>query len=82
MRTTLDIDDGLLTKAKTLAVKERTSLSRLVKQRLALRLRSQVQLSNWQRLPSPVYFGTGGLRATVCDALTHRSPLNVADDTE
>ena len=47
MRITLDIDDGLLTKAKTLAAKERTSLARLIEQGLTLRLRTQVQPSNW-----------------------------------
>ena len=34
MRITLDIDDGLLTKAKTLVAKERTSLARLIEQGL------------------------------------------------
>ena len=80
MRTTLNIDDGLLT--KTLATKERTSLTRLEEQGLALRLRSQAQPPDWQQLPLPVYAGKGGLQATVADALTHRALLNAANDTE
>ena len=76
------VDDGLLTKAKTLAAKERTSLARLIEQGLTLRLSTQVQPSNWQRSPLPVYAGKRGLRATVDDALTHRALLDAADDTE
>ncbi len=63
-------------------MKERTSLTRLIEQGLALRLRTQAQLSNRQRLPLPVYAGKGGLRVTVADALTHRAMLDAADDTE
>jgi len=82
MRTTLDIDDGLLTKAKSLAAKGHTSLTRLIEQGLALRLRTQAQPSNQQRSTPPIYADKGGLRATVADALTHRTLLDAADDTE
>ena len=80
MRTTLDIDDGLLTKAKTLAAKEHTSLTRLIEQGLALRLRTRVQPSSKQRPELPVYAGKGGLRSTVADALSHRALLDAADE--
>ena len=80
MRTTLDIDDGLLTKAKSLAAKEHTSLTCLIEQGLALRLRAQATLPNRQRPALPVYAGRGGLRTTVADALTHRALLDAADD--
>ncbi len=85
MRTTLDIDDRLLTKAKLLAAKEHTSLTRLIEQGLALRLRTQVTSPSRQRPPPPpalpVYAGKGGLQTTVADALTHRALLDAADDT-
>ncbi len=80
MRTTLDIEDGLLTKAKTLAAKEHTSLTRLIEQGLALRLRAPVRPSNRQRPALPVYAGKGGLRTTVADALSHRALLDAADE--
>jgi hypothetical protein len=41
MRTTLDINDALLAKAKAVAAQEQTSLSRLMEEGLVLRLRSQ-----------------------------------------
>ena len=82
MRTTLDIDDGLLTKAKTLAAKEHTSLTRLIEQGLALRLRTRVQPSSKQRPALPVYVGKGGLRSTVADALSHRALLDAADEVQ
>lgn len=80
MRTTLNIDDGLLTKAKTLAAKEHTSLTRLIEQGLALRLRIPRKPSNRQQVALPVYAGKGGLRTTVADALSHRALLDAADD--
>lgn len=80
MRTTLDIDDGLLTKAKSLAAKEHTSLTRLIEQGLALRLRAQVTPASRHRPALPVYAGKGGLQTTVADALTHRALLDAADD--
>ena len=80
MRTTLDIDDGLLTKAKTLAAKEHTSLTRLIEQGLALRLRSPVKPSGHQQPALPVFAGKGGLRTSVADALSHRALLDAADE--
>lgn len=80
MRTTLDIDDGLLTKAKSLAAREHTSLTRLIEQGLALRLRAQAIPPERHRSALPVYAGKGGLRATVADTLTHRALLDAADD--
>lgn len=40
MKTTLDINDTLLANAKSLAAKQRTSLTRLIEEGLQLRLRS------------------------------------------
>lgn len=80
MRTTLDIDDGLLTKAKSQAAKEHTSLTQLIEQGLALRLRAQAKPINRRHPALPVYAGKGGLQTTVADTLTHRALLDAADD--
>lgn len=80
MRTTLDIDDGLLIEAKSLAAKEHTSLTRLIEQGLALRLRAQVAPPSQNRPALPVYAGKKGLQLTIADALTHRALLDAADD--
>ena len=78
MRTTLDIDDALLTKAKTVAAKEHTTLTRLIEQGLAMRLRSR---SGPAKRPAlPVYPGRGGLQPGVADATTHRAMLDAADE--
>ncbi|MBS4099472.1 MAG: hypothetical protein KGZ83_21930 [Sulfuricella sp.] len=81
MRTTLDIDDGLLTQAKLLAAKEHTSLTRLIEQGLALRLRTPTTPANRQRPTLPVYAGKQGLQTTVADTLSNRALLDAADDT-
>lgn len=82
MRTTLDIDDGLLTRAKSLAAQEHTSLTRLIEQGLVLRLRPQQAPAKQRRPALPVYAGKGGLRTSVADALSHRALLDAADDTQ
>lgn len=80
MRTTLDLDDSLLAKAKSQAAKEHTSLTRLIEQGLALRLRAK---KTRQKQPAlPVYAGKGGLRSTVADATSHRALLDAADDAQ
>jgi len=40
MRTTLDIEDGLLRQAKSFAAQEHISLTRLIEESLSLRLRA------------------------------------------
>jgi hypothetical protein len=60
MKTTLDLNDALLTKAKAFAARQRTSLTRLIEEGLQLRLRAR-------RAPAgpaprlPLYRGKGGL---------------------
>lgn len=79
MRTTLDLDDTLLVKAKALAAREHTSVTRLIEQGLALRLQvtgARVALD----ASLPVYPGRGGLRSTVVDATSHRALLDAADE--
>lgn len=80
MRTTLDLDDGLLAKAKSQAAKEHTSLTRLIEQGLALRLRTKKTRQKQSALP--VYAGKGGLRTAVADATSHRALLDAADDAQ
>lgn len=80
MRTTLDIDDELLTRAKSLAAREKTSLTRLIEQGIALRLRAEETVSNRPPPVLPVYPGKGGLRPGIADTLSHRALLDAADD--
>ena len=65
MRTTLDINDALLAKAKAAAAQEQTSLTRLIEEGPVLRLRPQTGRSDSARPPLPLYAGSGGLTASV-----------------
>ncbi len=76
MKTTLNLNDALLTKAKTLAAQERTSLTRLIEEGLQLRLRSQQVRAKPVRLP--VYRGKGGL-APGLSGLSNKAMLDAAD---
>jgi hypothetical protein len=76
MKTTLDLNDALLTKAKALAAEQHTSLTRLIEEGLQLRLRAQRAPSRPVRLP--VYRGKGGL-APGLDGLSNKDLLEAAD---
>jgi len=76
MKTTLDLDDALLAKAKSLAAQQRTSLTRLIEEGLQLRLRAQQVPAKRMRLP--VYRGTGGL-APGLSGLNNKAMLDAAD---
>ena len=58
MKTTLNIDDHLLTRAKAAAALGRTTLTQFVEEGLALRLRCAAG-GNARRRPLPVFDGTG-----------------------
>ena len=73
MKTTLDLNDALLTQAKTLAAQQRTSLTRLIEEGLELRLRAQQVPAKPVRLP--VYRGKGGLTG-----LSNKALLDAADE--
>jgi hypothetical protein len=61
MKTTLNIDDELLARAKATAARERKSLTRLIEEGLALRLRPAVsRKSRKSRMTLPVFMGEGG----------------------
>jgi hypothetical protein len=81
MKTTLDIDDELLVKAKAVSARERKSLTALIEEGLRLRLRLR-RTDSRQRAPSrplAIHKGHGGLAAGV-NPLSNRSLLDAADD--
>jgi hypothetical protein len=79
MKTTLNLDDALVIRAKALAARERTSLTRLIEDGLALRLRPPSSRSPRRRSLLPVYAGRGGLAPAVVDPLSNRSLLDAAE---
>lgn len=76
MKTTLNLNDALLTRAKTLAAQQRTSLTRLIEEGLQLRLRAQDAPKKPLRLP--VFHGKGGLVPGL-DGLSNKAMLDAAD---
>lgn len=77
MKTTLNLNDALVTQAKTLAAQQRTSLTRLIEEGLQLRLKAAPR-SRTAR-PLPVYHGKGGL-APGLDGLRNKELLDAADE--
>ncbi len=65
MKTTLDIDDQLLSEAKALAAHQRTSLTRLIEEGLHLRLRVRSPAGRRAKITLPLLKGRGGLVAGV-----------------
>lgn len=79
MKTTLDINDGLLADAKVLAVQQRTSLTRLIEEGLQLRLRSAASPAKSRARRIPVLKGRGGLVAGV-NPLSNKALLGALED--
>jgi hypothetical protein len=79
MKTTLDIDDELLVKAKAASARERKSLTTLIEEGLRLRLRHSRTSRHLRKKELPVHLGIGGLVAGI-DPLSNRSLLDAADD--
>jgi hypothetical protein len=79
MKTTLDIDNSLLANAKALAVRQRTSLTRLIEEGLQLRLRSARAMPKVGKRKIPVFKGRGGLVAGL-NPTSNKAMLNAADD--
>jgi Family of unknown function (DUF6364) len=78
MKTTLNINDQLLAHAKTLAIQQQTSLTRLIEEGLQMRLRAPTgPVKSRPRLP--IFKGRGGLVAGV-DPLRNQSMLAALDD--
>jgi hypothetical protein len=79
MKTTLDLDDALLVKAKALAAQQHTSLTRLIEEGLQLRLRARRPPKKSVKLP--VFHGEGGL-ASGLDGLSNRAMRDAADQDD
>lgn len=79
MKTTLDLDDDLLARAKALAAMERKSLTRLIEEGLSLRLRKAAPDQGGAQSVIPVFGGGGGLLAGI-DPCSNRSLLDACDD--
>ena len=82
MKTTLNLNDALLSDAKVLAAQQRTSLTRLIEEGLQLRLRkagAAPNLTKAQRHDIPIYRGQGGLMPGI-DASSNKALLEAAED--
>ncbi len=83
MRTTLDIDDALLKRAKRRAAQENTTLTALIEESLAAHLRA----ADTARTPAravrlPVFPGRGGLQPGISDPKSHQALLDAIDGTD
>jgi len=78
MKTTLDIDDALLVRAKAVSARERKSLTALIEEGLRLRLRSRQASNAGIDVKIPVFRGKGGLRPGI-DPLSNRSILEAIE---
>jgi len=79
MKTTLDIDDELLSEAKALAAQQRMSLTRLIEEGLHLRLRAKSVAGQRPKAGLPVLKGRGGLVAGV-DPRSNKALLGALGD--
>lgn len=79
MRTTLNLNNDLLAEARAFVAREHLSLTRLIEEGLALRLRQGEAIPSARPMPLPVYRGLGGLSAAVTDARSNRQLLDAAD---
>ncbi|KQP44673.1 DUF6364 family protein [Pseudorhodoferax sp. Leaf274] len=77
MKTTLNLNDALVTQAKTLAAQQRTSLTRLIEEGLQLRLKAAPRSRSTRSMP--VYHGKGGLAAGL-NGLRNKDLLDAADE--
>lgn len=78
MRTTLNIDDELMAEAKALAVRERTTVTRLIEEGLANRVRPGAAQASTCARRLPVFDGNSGMAPGV-DPRSNRSMLDAAD---
>jgi len=77
VKTTLDLRDDLLSKAKQQAAKEHISLTRMIEEGLTLRLRRS-RNGRRQLKPLPVSRRNGGLRQGI-DGCSNKSLFDAAD---
>lgn len=81
MKTTLNIHDSLLSEAKALAVRQKSTLTRLIEEGLRLRLRNEQPLLLKTKKIMPVFRGTQGL-ADGLTGLCTREMLDRLDETD
>jgi len=80
MKTTLNIDDELLAKAKAASAREKKSLTTLIEEGLRLRLRRRSMVKRGaRRTELPVFAGRGGL-VTGIDPTSNQSLMAAAGD--
>jgi hypothetical protein len=77
MKTTLNLNDALVTQAKILAAQQCTSLTRLIEEGLQLRLKVSAPRRVSKGLP--VYHGKGGL-APGLSGLSNTAMLEAAEE--
>ena len=78
MKTTLDLDDELIMRAKSQAVRERKSLTALIEEGLRLRLRRR-PIKRGGGVNLPVFRGGRGFAAGIHPSV-NRSIYDAADD--
>lgn len=78
MKTTLDINDRILAEAKALAAREQTSLTRLIEEGLALRMRPPARAARG-RATFPVSPVRGALHPHI-DYSSNKSMFEAADE--
>jgi hypothetical protein len=78
MKTTLDIDDELLVRAKALAAREQKSLTAIIEEGLRLRLRRKLAIFS-PPVELPVFRGGRGFAEGIV-AASNRSIYDAADD--
>lgn len=79
VRTTLNLNDELVAEAKATAVREHSTLTRLIEEGLALRLRKLSEDGERRPLKLHVFHGHGGLTPQAGDGLTNRALWDAAD---
>jgi hypothetical protein len=78
MKTTLILSDDLVTKAKAMAAKERITLTKMIEEGLALRLRRRRSRPARKLADLPVSSIRGDLRPRI-DAVSNQSLFDAAD---
>jgi hypothetical protein len=79
MKTTLNLRDDLVAQAKALAIKESTTLTKMIEEGLALRLRRPRAASRELLKELPISSRSGGLRNGI-DGTSNHSLFDAADD--
>lgn len=79
MKTTLDLRDDLVARAKAVAAKERTTLTKMIEEGLTLRLRRQRAAPAGRLRDLPVSVRRGGLRSGI-DGTSNASLFDAAGE--